>query len=192
MSTPIGELLEQIAPEHSIEPIRSAIDDAINAFGIGDPAGIDRDQFKRLMIEFVCHIDGHLAGAGGPRPSIEVYDHALCIEVLDKLYGPNGFRMAHDRVTGGYAGGLSSVLREFAGECVERVSGKRIAEAVSGFCWQMSWEDRHAVAQEYVARFGQLVLPEWREKDGAGVAANLQDVLKRHPANLLRFRRLGR
>ncbi|MGA2497749.1 MAG: hypothetical protein ABSH20_08410 [Tepidisphaeraceae bacterium] len=188
----LDQFLESISPQRTILDIGMKIDRALNTFPVPAQWTGNHDSFQEMVIQFLCHVDQHLAGASSRRPPMPPYDLGHCVDVFESIYGSMGIHRAYDLARTGHEGGVYRVLRDFAAALVMRAHRHTIAKPISDFLWDMTEEGRMEMARHYIARFGSYLPPEWLEHGGVPVARNLKQILQQHPELMVKIMSLDR
>ena len=106
-------------------------------------------------------------------------------------YGVNGEKAAFEMVRTGTEGGLYRVLKAVAGRIIADCAENKIAARISNFWETLSIDERLAVSQEYLDKYGHLLPSELTSGSAARVRANFLQVLQEHPNTVKRLRNIG-
>ena len=195
MAAKLDRLLRDIDPDRTVAEIARRTDDALNAFSVTSAQITDWDRFRRLLIRFVAHVEGHLLGhTGSPEtrtPDID-FEWGRCCQILSAVYGPNGEKAAFEMARTGNEGGLSDVLRRTAEAVAKPFVKSAVKAQVHGFWEGLSTQAKLNVADEYLGRYGHLLPSELTEGSAARIRANMLRVLEQHPHLMHRLSLIGR
>ena len=112
--------------------------------------------------------------------------------MLIKEYGANGEKAAFEMVRTGAEQGLYGVLKAVARRMVEDYAGNEIAARISNFWEDLSTDEKLAVSEEYLEKYGHLLPSELTSGNAARVRANFLKVLEEHPNIVKSLRNIGR
>ena len=130
----------------------------------------------------------------GLSEEIEGHDEhyrSLCIQILNELYGPNGWRTAFGLVASGEDGGLYGVTSRFLEQMASTYATNEIAARVNEYWNALTTEEKLAAPDEYLVRYGHLLPPELVEGSAAVIRARFPEVLKNHVRLLKELSRVG-
>ena len=194
VATRLDQLLDSINPRRTIEEVARRADEAINAFSVPTSKITDWDQFRRCVVRFLHHVEGHCllsrtwrcVGVGMD------FDWGRCTRILVESYGPNGEKAAFEMARTGNEGGLYAALKAIARSLVAQFAENEITAKVDHYWEALSAEERLAAGDEYLSKYGHLLPSELTEGSAARVRANLPKALREHPRMIKRLGRIGR
>ena len=190
MATKLERLLESIDPTRVFNEKAARVDQAMNSFRITS-GRIDRwDEFTETMARFYCHVENKILRIDRAC-SLEM-DWGRCSQLLEKEYGPGGFRAAFEIARTGNEGGLYGLLKAVAGGALDKYVGHEISAQVNHFWDGLSVDEKLSVMDEYLAKYGHLLPSELTEGGAFRIKANFTKVLEKHPLILQRLGRIGR
>jgi len=112
--------------------------------------------------------------------------------MLLKEYGLNGDKAAFEMARTGVEGGFYSVLKAVANRMMEEYIGNEITAKISSFWYALSTDEKFAVTEEYLSKYGHLLPPELTEGSAARVKADFVKVLEEHARMIKRLRNIGK
>ena len=188
MRTILDELLERIDPALTTEQVSGRVDNAINTFKLDDAILPRWDEFRYILTSFCCHVDNHVLRINpsrGPHPEM---DWHRCSRLLTKEFGPQGEKAAFEIGRTGMEGGLYRVLKSIAMRMIEEYTGCEISARVGCFWGRLSSDEKVAVMDEYLTKYGHLLPSELTERGAARIKVNFPKVLEEHPGIIRRLR----
>lgn len=192
MQTKLDNLLESIDPVRTLDQVSARVDRAINSFQLKSGSIRQWDEFKFVLTRFFCYtenivlrIHDHLQ----PDPDI---NWGRCCRLLMKEYGTNGEKAAFEMVRTGSEGGLYKVLKAVAKRMIDENAGNEIIARIVYFWDNLTVDERIAITNEYLYKYGHLLGSELTEGSAARIRANFIKVLKEHPNLIKRMREIGR
>ena len=192
MASKLEQLLDSIHPSRTIEEVDRRADEAINRFDMPG-AQIDRwEEFRQLMVRFLCHVEASVLDLREPCSMDVEFGWGRCADFLAQAYGRNGEKAAFEMARAGTAGGFLGVLKKFARTVAQHYAGREIEARVSAYWTDLSVDEQLAAADEYLESYGHLLPAEVTEGHAATVRASFWKVLEEHPYLLQSLRRVGR
>jgi hypothetical protein len=92
----------------------------------------------------------------------------------------------------GAEGGIYGVLEAVAGQMIDEYAENEIAAKIAAFWEALSMDEKLAVSQEYLDKFGHLLPYELTSGSAARIRGNFLKVLEEHPRIVKRLRSIGR
>jgi len=192
MKTKLDRLLESIDPASTLDQVSVRVDDALNSFRVKSGIIKDWQGFRTILTDFYRHVENailRIQPSFLPGPD---FDWGRCCKLLIKEYGPNGEKAAFEIIRTGAEGGLYGVLRAIARQMIDEYAGNEIAARIGIFWEALSTDEKLAVCQEYLDKYGHLLPYEVTSGSSARVWANFLKVLEEHPGIVKRLRSIGR
>jgi hypothetical protein len=187
----MASLLEHLTPQRCLEPWHHAADEAIRSFAVdhttvsGHMGAIDR------LTRFYPHVLAALLNIQGPISFEGRHIWGLCLQVLHKLYGPEGDKAACERVCHGVEGGWRQVAHDFAHQMADDIAEEQLRMAVRGFWQTLSPAERWEATEEFIQKCGNLFPRELTAGSAARLHAYLPDFLEKIPQELEKLSRLS-
>lgn len=192
MKSKLDKLIDSIDPARSLDQISALVDKGVNTFSAGRGQIHDRNEFKTLLVNFFCHIENAVLKTRPKRLPHSDIDWGRCSNMLAKEYGPNGDITAFEIAQSGAEGGLYSVLKTIAKHMADEYASNYIGSIVNEFWDSLSSDEKLAVSNEYLDKYGRLVPSELREGGAVRVRAFFWKVLEEHPKIVRRLRNVNR
>lgn len=190
--TKLDRLLKFIHPSITIEQILSRVHLALDTFPKGSISIRSFDDFKMLVTRFYGHVEMRVLQIRSSYiPNPEIY-WGRCHRILCNEYGPNGIIAAMDISLSGAEGGVYAVLKTIAFQQIKHYSNTEITAKVVKFWECLSLEERLAVIDEYLEKYGWLLPSELKESNAARLRMNFIKVLIGHPNIISEMRKIGR
>jgi len=186
--TRLDSLLDSIDPAKTINQVSARVDDAVNSFKIKSAIIKDWDTFKALLTNFFRHTENVVLRLKNFHSTDPDIDWGRCVRLLLKEYGSSGDKAAFEMVRTGTQGGLYKVLKSIARQMVKDYSGNEIRARISDFWDSLTLDEKLAVADEYIAKYGHLLPSEITEGSAVRIKANFVKVLEEHSRLIKRFR----
>lgn len=178
--TPLDRLLESLHPSRTYDAILRRVVDAMDMFPVASPDVRDEEGFRNLMVRFFVHLDGIALGTG--RRWIDpAHDWARCCEVLHRIYGADGPRVAVRRAVYGIEGGLRRIFSDIAHGFAEQLAGNEVAARVSEYWRGLSTPERFAAVAEYRRKWAHLLPEDILREDEARMLVHFPAYLEAHP-----------
>jgi hypothetical protein len=108
------------------------------------------------------------------------------------VYGSQGEKAAFEIARTGNEGGLYAVLKALTAQMAEDCAGNEISAQAGRFWQDASAEEKLAVADAYIEKFGHLLPSELTEKGAARLKMHVPKVLEQHPRLIRQLRGIGR
>ena len=118
-------------------------------------------------------------------------DFHMAMQYLEREYPRDTYRIVYDIMSTGAEGGVFAISRTLAQLMAVDFSQNEINGRVQAFWDSLSVDDKLAVADEYIAKY-QEVLPERTRQDSILIKASFLKVLQDHPHMIKRLRDLKR
>jgi len=192
MSSQLDRLLDHIHPSCILDKASADVDQAVNAFYRHRSAVQSRDEFEAYCAEFLSHIEKTVFRLGPGAPYNKDLYWRRCLDILTKVFGPNGDRVAFDMATTGKQGGLYRILKIIAEHIAEFYSNNQIAFRVNEFWNNLTTNEKLSISDEYLKKYGHLLPTEFRGINAVRIKANFVEILKIHPKIIQSLRRVGR
>jgi hypothetical protein len=192
MPTKLDNILTSIDPDRNLNDIASRVGDALNSYRLENGLVSDWDEFKMVLSKFCRHVECAVLGI----PHSTLFDMDMywgrCCRLFMKEYGSSGEKTAFEIARTGTEGGFSSLLKLIAKRMGEEYAQREIAARVGCFYGSLDVDEKLAVCDEYLQKYGHLLPSELTEGSAARIKANFLKVLEEHPRLILRLRRVGR
>jgi len=186
----LEQLLASIHPQVTTEQTNRRADDALNSFEVRTAVISDWEEFTVCMGSFFAHVEAKvLRRPVCTNPSLH---WPRCMQMLHRIYGPSGEKVAFEKARTGNEGGLYNVLKALALTMGEQYADNEIRARVSHYWEQLTVDEQLAAATEYLGKYGHLLPTEMTERTAARIRANFPKVLQMHPYLLQKIRRVGR
>ncbi len=192
MKTELDRLLESIDPVLTLDQVSARVDEALNSFQVESGIIEDWEEFRTVLTGFYCHVENVILRIGPSRSPHPDIDWGRCSRLLIKEYGTNGEKAAFEMVRTGAEGGLHGVLTAAARRMIDDYAGSEIAAKIGNFWEVLSTDEKLAVSEEYLGKYGHLLPSELTGGSAARVRANFPKVLEEHPPTVTRLRNIGR
>ena len=192
MNTKLDQLLESIDPARTLDQVSARVDQALNSFRVKSGIIKDWGEFQTVLTGFYRHVENvvlRIRPSWSPDRDI---DWGRCCQLLVKEYGINGEKASFEMVRTGTEQGLYGVLKAIARRMINEYAENEIAAKISNFWEDLSTDEKLAVSQEYLNKYGHLLPPELTSGSAARVRANFLKVLEEHPSIMKRLRNIGR
>jgi hypothetical protein len=192
MKTKLDRLLDSIDPASTLDQVSARVDDALNSFRV--KLGIIKDWqgFRTILTDFYRHVENAILRIQPSFLHAPGFGWERCCKLLIKEYGANGEKAAFEIVRTGAEGGLYGVLKAIARQMIDEYAGNEVAARIGNFWEALSMEEKLAVSQEYLDKYGHLLPLELTSGSAARVRANFLKVLEEHSRIVKRLRSIGR
>ncbi len=192
MSTKLDQLVKDIHPSQTIEPVEALVEQALNTFPVDSGAIRQWGEFQNMLSRLYRHVENNVLRTNPPLPPNYEFDWGRCNPLLDELYGRGGIKVAMAIAQSGAEGGLFRVLRDLAKKLAEKYAKNEISAKVNLYWRELSTEERLAAPGEYLEKFGHLLPSEFADDSAVQVRANFRKVLEEHAFFVSRLRNIGR
>ena len=192
MTTKLDWLLESIHPNRVSEITDRRADDAINSFVVEKDRITDWDEFRKYVVRFSLRVETEVLQLMKAFETDVEYGWGLYSKILHKAYGPNGEKAAFEMARTGNEGGIYAVLKKIARTLAENYARNEVSARVGRFWEGLSTEEKLAVGEEYLEKYGHLLPSELTEGSAARIRMNLPRVLEEHPRLMKRIAKVGR
>ena len=192
MKTKLDRLLESIDPARTLDQVSARVDEALNSFRVKSGIIEDWEEFRTVLTGFYRHVENvvlRIRPSWSPDPDI---DWGHCYQLLIKEYGTNGEKAAFEMVRTGTEQGLYGVLNAVARRMISEYAGNEITAKIGIFWEGLSTDEKLAVSEEYLDKYGHLLPSELTSGSAARIRANFLRVLEQHPSIMKRLRNIGR
>lgn len=194
MLSKLERLLDSIDPGRTLDGVARHVDEAVNSFPSGLAQVTSGTEFRNQMVRFWRHLQPRMLGFGPESlPDCTPHEWEHCQRTLNAIYATkNGWKTALEISLTGVEGGHYDVLKRFARNVLEEYTEKLITSGVRSFWSGLSIDERLAAAEEYVAKFADVLPPAYSGKPAAELHESLPGILQQHPRRLRRLRQIGR
>jgi len=192
VKTKLDRVIHSIDPTRTLDRMSFLADKGVNTFRTRRGRVHDREEFKRLLISFFCHIENVVLEIRPKRLPHSDIDWGRCYNMLTKEYGPNGDITAYEIAKSGVEGGLYSVLKAIGRHMANEYASNYIGSHVSRFWNSLTVEEKLAVPKEYLDKYGHLIPSELMEGGAVRIRAIFWRVLEEHPKIVQRLRNVNR
>jgi len=193
MTTKLESFLQSIDPARNMEEVSRRVDQALNSYRMGKGIIHNWDEFKLLVSKFCSHIESvvlRMPHAIFFNPDIY---WGRCCRIFMKEYGGSaGERAAFEIARTGTEAGLLSILRLVGKRMGEEYARQEISARISHFYGGLTADEKLAVCEEYLEKYGHLLPSELTEAGAVRLKANFTKVLEEHPHLMMRLREIGR
>jgi hypothetical protein len=192
MSTKLDELLEAIDPSRTFDEVSARVDQAVNTFATGRATIENWDEYESFLADFYRHVETAVLRIGPGAPDDREFYWTRCSNLLNKAFGPSGYKAAFEMVRTGKEGGLYRVLKTVADLMAEEYAQNEISARIDDYWNRLPVDEQLAAADEYLGKYRHLLPSELTEGSAARLRANFPKVLEEHPKMIRRMRRVGR
>jgi hypothetical protein len=192
MATKLDMLLENIDPSRNYDQVSARVNQAVNSFTTGRAMIEDWDEYEIYLADFYRHVEMTVLRMGSGVPDNGAFYWGQCSNLLNKAFGPNGFKAAFEMVRTGKEGGLYHVLKTVADLMSEKYAQNEISARISHYWESLTLDEKLTAPDEYLSKYGHLLPAELTEGSAARLRANFPKVLEEHPKLIRRMRRIGR
>ena len=192
MTTNLDMLLESIDHSRTYNQVLARVDEAVNNFAMHHAIIEDWDEYENFLTDFYRHIETVVLRMGSGVPDNREFYWGQCANLLNKAFGPSGFKAAFEMVRTGKEGGLYRVLKTVADLIAEKYAQNEIFARISLYWESLTLDEKLAAPDEYLSKYGHLLPAELTEGSAARLRANFPKVLEEHPKIIRQLRRIGR
>jgi hypothetical protein len=192
MATKLDMLLESIDPAHTLDKVAGDVDRAVNSFSRRKAFITNWDEYVSFFGEFCRHIETVVLRMSPGSPNDKEFSWGQCARLIDKAFGPSGYKAAFEIVRTGKEGGLYRVLKTVADLMAEKYAQNEISARISRYWDSLTLDEKLAASDEYLRKYGHLLPGELIEASAARVRAHFLKVLEEHPKMIQRMRQIGR
>ena len=114
MATDLDRLLESIDSSRTTDKTSAEVDRAVNSFSMNRTTIEKWDEYKNCLADFFRHVESVVLKLGDNAPVDREIYWSRCSRMLEKEFGPSGFKTAFERVRTGKDGGLYRILKSIA------------------------------------------------------------------------------
>ena len=188
----LASLLESIDPSRTIDKIASRIDQAFNSFDRPRPTTDDWNEYEEFLADFFRHLENYGRKSVPELDDPIVFYWGRCEKLLDKAFGPRGYKAAFEMASTGKDGGLYQVLKTIADQLAEEYSQNTISALVSNYYNSLTHDEKLTEPDEYIRDYGHLLPPKMTEGSAVRVRGFFPRVLEEHPRMIRRMRQIRR
>lgn len=192
MTTELDRLLDHIHPSHTLDQVDVRVNEALNTFNVGKSVIDQWEDFRDCLVRFLAHLETRVLRSHAYPEAPPDFSWGRCARLLLDEYGLNGEKAAFEMARTANDGGLYTVLKAVARGIARQYSRNEISSRVNTFVNGLTVDERLAVSQEYLDKFGHLLPSELTEGSAARLRANFRSVLEEHPYLMRRLGRIGR
>ena len=191
MSTKLDKLLQSIDPSRVFDKVSADVDRAVNSFPMRRAKIEDWEEYQEFLAGFFRHIESVVLKLGSKAPHAKGFYWARCDNILEKEYGPNGFKIAFGMVKTGKDGGLYRIMKIIADQMTENYAQNEISARIIDYLEGLTFHEKLAAADEYLEKYGHLLPSDFTGANGARLKVHFSAVLNEHPKIIQRMRRIG-
>ena len=192
MASKLDQVLGSIDPDKTVNQISARADTAINKFSMNKAVIKDWQAFRKKLAKFYCHVEGDVLGIGTDREVNFDMHWGRCCYLLMKKWGNNGEKAAFEMARTGKEGGFKRVLETIAQLMIQEYATNEISSKALSFWNNLSVDEKLAVVDEYLAKYGHLLPDELKESNAVRLKAQFHQVLIQHPNMMKRLQNIGR
>jgi hypothetical protein len=192
MATKLDILLESIDPVRTFDQVSARVDQAVNAFAMQQSIIEDWDAYESFLAEFYRHIITVVLRMGGGPPDGKEFYWDRCANLLNKAYGPAGYKAAFEMARTGKEGGLYGILKTLADQMVEEYAQNEISARIAHYWESLTLDEKLAAPDEYLKKYRHFLPGELTEGSAARIRANFPKVLEEHLKIIRRTRQIFR
>ena len=192
MATKLELLLESIDPSRTLDKVAGDVDRAVNSFSRRKTVIGKWDEYVSFFAEFYSHIETVVLRLSAGGPNDREFSWGQCARLMDKAFGPSGYKASFELVRTGKEGGLYRVLKTVADLMTEKYAQNEISARISRYWDSLTLDEKLAVPDEYLRKYGYLLPAELIEGNAARIRAHFLKVLEEHPKMIQRMRQIGR
>lgn len=192
MPTKLDMLLQSIDPSRTLDKVAGDVDRAINSFSRKRAVIGTWDEYVSFFADFYRHLETVVLRVRGGSPNDKEFQWGQCIRLLNKAFGPSGYKAAFEMVRTGKEGGLYRVLKTLADQMAEEYSQNEISARISYYWDSLTLNEKLAASDEYLRKYGHLLPGELVDASAARIRAEFLRVLEEHPKMIQRMRQIGR
>ena len=192
MPTKLDILLQSIDPSRTLDKVAGDVDQAFNSFFRRRAVISAWDEYVSFFADFYRHLETVVLRARGGSPNNKEYQWGQCIRLLNKAFGPSGYKAAFEMARTGKEGGLYRVLKTVADQMAEEYSQNEISARISYYWDSLTLDEKLAASDEYLRKYGHLLPGELVDASAARIRAEFLKVLQEHPKMIQRMRQIGR
>ena len=190
MATDLDRLLESIDSSRTTDKTSAEVDRAVNSFPMNRKTIEKWDEYKNYLADFFRHVESVVLKLGDNAPVDREIYWSRCSRMLEKEFGPSGFKTAFERVRTGKDGGLYRILKSIAEKMVEKYAQNEISARISHYWNGLTVDEMMAAIDEYLEKYGHLMPSEFTDGTAATIRTNFVAVLNEHPKLIRRLRRI--
>lgn len=191
MASKLEMLLERIDPVRTHEQISASVDRAVNSFSM-KRASLEWEECEDFLASFVSHMVQEVLKSTPEQPRHKEIYFKIGSNILDRKFGPNGWKIAFEMASTGKDGGLYRVLKVIAEGLAEEWAENTVSVHVSAFLDGLDADEKLAAADEYLQKYGHLLPHDLTSGNAWKVKAHFLEVLQEHPKLISRMRQISR
>ena len=191
MPTKLDKLLQSIDPSRVFDNVSADVDRAVNSFSMRRAKIEDWEEYQEFLADFFRHIESVVLRLGSKAPRAKDLYWARCSNILEKEYGPSGFKTAFEMVRTGKNNGLYRILKIIADQMSKNYSQNEISARINDYLAKLTIDETLAAADEYHRKFGHLLPSDFTDANAIRLKSHFQKALKEHPDIIRRMRRIG-
>ena len=192
MKMKLDEFLESIDPSKNLDEIAAQVDNAFNTFKMDKGIIRNWDEFRHVLNSFCRQVEFVVLQIPFTTDFPPEMYWGLCCTILRKEYGFSGEKTAFEIARTGTEGGLLSILRLLAKRMADDYAQRRISARIASFYGSLGVDEKLAVCDEYLDKYGHLLPPEHTDGSAVRIKAFFHKVLEEHPRTIQRLRRISR
>jgi len=190
--TKVQTLLKALESDRTMLDVQRRGDEAFNSFNIKSWKIKSRDQLLDCLSQFYWHVDSHIIDTKGMANPDPDYTKAMARDVVFKMYGDKGEKVAFDMASQGIEGGLYRVLKDFTAARVAYFTDNRLTALVATFFKDTSVEEQLKAAEDYAKEYARFLPKEYSEPGAWDVKMHFFKILMYHPHLIKRMREMGK
>lgn len=187
MDNILHRFLKDIHPSRNVLKLRGRADDALNAFII-ESGALQGSEFEACLTEFHHRLNNTLLSLNSDRPLDRAMHWSAGFRLLEREYGTEGYRRAHEYASTGTEGGIRDVLRRIAYRKADEYAKAEIGAGVSLFLSHAGPAERIKYAESYAEAYSDLLPRHYLNSGGLYLKMYFHEVLEGHPFALLEAR----
>jgi len=191
MPTKLDRILNSIDPDRNLDEIACRVDDALNSYRMEKGLIHNWSEFRLVLSKFCSHVEKVVLRINSSLFDLDMY-WGRCCRIFMKEYGASGEKTAFEIARTGTEGGLPSLFKLVAKRMGEEYAQREIAAGVGCFYGSLDVDEKLAVCDEYLQKYGHLLPSELTEGSAARIKANFLKVLEEHPRTIQRLRNISR
>jgi len=191
MSTKLDRLLESIDPSRNLDKVSASVDQAINFFTMSRTTITDWDDYRYYLADFFRHVESVVLKLRDGAPVDREFYWGRCTIILNKEFGPSGFKTAFEIVRTGKDGGLYRILKTIADQMAEKYSQNEISARISKYWESLTFDEQLEAPDELLSKYGHLLPTEFTEGSAARLRVDFVKALEEYPNIIRRLRQIG-
>jgi hypothetical protein len=188
----LDNLLKIIHPKKTIEQISSRANAAVNSFAIDSYQINDLDDLRKLLTGFYDNVQRRVLRINSTSELRPEIFWGPCRKILESEYGSRWPVTIMEICKSRIDGGLYGVLKKLAEGMIAQYAKNEISSKVAKFWNELTTDERLAIADEYLEKFGDFLPYDLKAGNAARLRMNMFKVLVNHPNLVGSLRTLGR